>query len=140
MLFLLTAAVSLWAEDKKEWMVICSDGQAMPVSEVACLVAADDEDLLNIVKTDGTTVAGVSYITFEYRNVTGITLPQGEKAIEASRSLNFSMLPAGTVVEIYTTDGRLVRKADATTLSIDNLKKGSYLIKINNVTTKLLKK
>lgn len=142
MAFLLTIATQSWADGEKQWHVVADNNQAVPVSNVAYLVAADDGKFLNIVLNDETVIANVSNITFEERNTTAIALPDNDGAagLTASRSLNFSMLPAGTPIELYTTDGRLLRRTTAATLSIADLQRGSYLIKVNKTTIKLQKK
>lgn len=61
-----------------------------------------------------------------------------------SERIDFSNLPAGAAVSIYTTDGKLLynhRPAQGKTLSLplDALQSGIYLVKVNDVTYKIQK-
>ena len=79
MAFLLTITTLSWADGEKQWHVVADNNQAVPVSNVAYLVAADDGKFLNIVLNDETVIANVSNITFEERNTTAIALPDNRR-------------------------------------------------------------
>ena len=54
------------------WCLMTDSGIAIAMSQVTCLVAADDETTFGIVLQDGTVLAGVRRATFDQTIPTGI--------------------------------------------------------------------
>ncbi len=81
--------------------------------------------------------ADVSRFTFIDAGEAGIEhLGQGSMAFEYQNNV---VRIAGAAVEVYATNGSLVRKGTGT-VSLDDLTAGVYILKIKNQTIKIIKK
>ena len=92
-------------------------------------------------------LADVARFTYEENDVTGITsLTTGEKQFELrEESIYFPSLSAKTHVRIYGTDGKTVLtqsvdREGAYTFSLQHLQPGTYMVNVNGITTKIMKR
>lgn len=87
-------------------------------------------------------------ITYEKTDLTGIVNVNGEKVNPfnfTGESLLFPASNADVIVKIYTADGKLVlgrnvRKGDSLAVSLGSLNRGVYLVNVNGVTYKIMKR
>ena len=92
-------------------------------------------------------LADMARFTYEENDVTGITsLTTGEKLFELrDESLYFPSLPAQTQVRIYGVDGKavltqVVAQEGPYTFSLQHLQPGTYMVQVNGLTTKIMKR
>ena len=136
---LLLCAVVLRAQGVVSWHLLTDDGKAVPVRNVVCLMMVDESKTINVLMADDNVLTGIKCVTFAEREEDDEPLAVSS-TVEATATLNFSMLPKGAKVQIYTADGKLVKQAEAPRVYIGELPAGTYLIKINNTTVKMLKR
>ncbi len=136
---LLLCAVVLRAQGVVSWHLLTDDGKAVPVRNVVCLMMVDESKTINVLMADDNVLTGIKSVTFAEREEDDEPLAVSS-TVEATATLNFSMLPKGAKVQIYTADGKLVKQAEAPRVDIGELPAGTYLIKINNTTVKMLKR
>ena len=136
---LLVCAIVLHAQNVVSWHLLTDDGKAVPVRNVVCLMLIDHDQTINVVMADGNVLKDIKSVNFAEREEDDEPLAVSS-VIEASGSLNFSMLPKDTKVQIYSADGKLLRQAEAQKIDISGLPSGTYVIKIGKTTVKMLKK
>lgn len=105
----LSAALDGLAEERV-WCLITDGGESVPMSEVQCLAAADDDSTFAVVLTSGDAIAGVRRAHFSMEIPTGLAKPG---IIVARDVLQLSGTAAGSIASIYSTDGKLIRQARA---------------------------
>ena len=96
--------------EEKVWCLITDGGESVPMSEVLCLAAADDDSTFAVVLKDGDAIAGVRRAHFSMEVPTGIVEPG---IVVARDILHLTNSAAGSTAYIYTTDGRLMQQAKA---------------------------
>lgn len=136
---ILLFAPALRAQGVVSWHLLTDDGKAVPVRNVVCLMLVDESKTINVLMADDNVLTGIKSVTFAEREEDDEPLAVSS-TVEATATLNFSMLPKGAKVQIYTADGKLVKQAEAPRVDIGELPAGTYLIKINNTTVKMLKR
>ena len=136
---ILLFAPALRAQGVVSWHLLTDDGKAVPVRNVVCLMMVDESKTINVLMADDNVLTGIKSVTFAEREEDDEPLAVSS-TVEATATLNFSMLPKGAKVQIYTADGKLVKQAEAPRVDIGELPAGTYLIKINNTTVKMLKR
>ena len=136
---ILSFASALHAQNVVSWHLLTDDGKAVPVRNVVCLMLIDHDQTINVVMADGNVLKDIKSVNFAEREVDDEPLAVSS-AIVAASSLNFSMLPRDTKVQIYSADGKLLRQAEAQKVDISGLPSGTYVIKIGKTTVKMLKK
>lgn len=102
--------------EEKVWCLITDAGESVPMSEVLCLAAADDDSTFAVVLKGGDAIAGVRRAHFDMEIPTGLTKPG---IVVARDVLNLTNMPAGSIARIYTIDGKLMQQA-RTDEEIDN--------------------
>ena len=136
---ILPFASALHAQNVISWHLLTDDGRAVPMRNVTCLMMVDESKTINVLMADDNVLTGIKSVTFAEREEDDEPLAVSS-TVEATATLNFSMLPKGAKVQIYTADGKLVKQAEAPRVDIGELPAGTYLIKINNTTVKMLKR
>ena len=136
---LLLCAVVLCAQGVVSWHLLTDDGKAVPVRNVVCLMMVDESKTINVLMADDNVLTGIKSVTFAEREEDDEPLAVSS-TVEATATLNFSMLPKGAKVQIYTADGKLVKQAEAQKIDISGLPSGTYVIKIGKTTVKMLKR
>ena len=136
---LLLCAVVLRAQGVVSWHLLTDDGKAVPVRNVVCLMMVDESKTINVLMADDNVLTGIKSVTFAEREEDYEPLAVSS-TVEATATLNFSMLPKGAKVQIYTADGKLVKQAEAHKIDISGLPSGTYVIKIGKTTVKMLKR
>ena len=94
--------------EEKVWCLITDAGESVPMSEVLCLAAADDDSTFAVVLQGGDAIAGVRRAHFDMEIPTGLTKPG---IVVARDVLNLTNMPAGSIARIYTIDGKLMQQA-----------------------------
>lgn len=131
-----------------EWAVVGDGkGQTVLMQNVSFLLASDYDDCFTIVCKDGTSVNGVTKVTFEKIDPTGIQAPQGEhrqRLLLAGGQLTLQGLDGTADVSICTPDGRETMRAtlDAShcTLDISRLQRGIYVLRAGKAQVKFIKR
>ena len=136
---ILLFAPALRAQGVVSWHLLTDDGKAVPVRNVVCLMMVDESKTINVLMADDNVLTGIKSVTFAEREEDDEPLAVNS-VIEAANSLNFSMLPRDTKVQIYGADGKLLRQAEAQKIDISGLPSGTYVIKIGKTTVKMLKR
>ena len=121
------------------WCMVTDTGAAVAVSQVACLVAADDETTFAIVLQGGTVVDGVSRVTFDKTFPTGIGRVE-DRPFGVNKELEIEGVAPDTPVRIYDTGGTLRTTGTARHTSLASLPTGIYIIQVNNTSFKINKK
>lgn len=141
-------AVGFARADEKAWFLKTNTEVLILVENVDYLLAADDDSQFTVVVKSGENVANVTSVKM-VDVATGIETV-GNSARErvvlpmrACNTLQLTGLAAGTVVDVYSVDGRLVKRATATgeTLSVDvaDMAKGTYVLKTKSSKVKFVK-
>ena len=94
--------------EEKVWCLITDGGESVPMSEVLCLAAANDDSTFAVVLKGGDAIAGVRRAHFDMEIPTGLTKPG---IVVARDVLNLTNMPAGSIARIYTIDGKLMQQA-----------------------------
>lgn len=128
----------LLAAEEDTWCLLTDAGDALPMQQVVCLVAADDDVTFGVLLKDGNVIDGVRKATFGQTNPTAIK-GVGQTPVHVSKDLTLEGVPATTPVFVYTTKAELVRKATAASVQLADLPAGIYLININKTTFKICK-
>lgn len=141
-------AVGAASADEKTLYLKTDTQVVIPVDNVDYLVAADDDDLFTVVVKNGQPVANVTSVKV-VDSATGIeTVDGGETKnvvlpTKASNSLQLSGLRAGTRVDIYSADGKLVKNITSTggelTIGVADLAAGTYVMKTKDSEVKFVK-
>lgn len=124
--------------EKSVWCMMTDSGIAVEMSQVTCLVAADNETTFGIVLQDGTILSGVHRVTFDQTIPTGIEKPE-ETIFRVNKELGLDGVAPGTPVRVYDTDGKLRQKGTARLISLQSLPTGIYIIQVNNTSFKIIK-
>ena len=144
---LVILAVGMAKADEKAWYLTTDTNVSVPMENVDYLLAADDDDHFTVVVKSGDPVAYVKVVKFS-QSPTGIENVNASKEkvalpTKAKNWLQLSGMKAGTEVAIYSVDGRLIKKAtatsDALTISVEDLAKGTYVLRTKNSDVKFIK-
>lgn len=119
----------------------------MDVSEVAFMIAADDDDTFTIVGKNGNGIKGTKCVKVcPAGNVSIDGQAVAARPVEISTvggTLHVSGCKSRTAIEVYSADGKLVvsEKAAAETTAVDvsRLVPGVYVVKVDNVGIKFNK-
>lgn len=119
----------------------------MDVSEVAFMIAADDDDAFTIVGKNGNGIKGTKCVkvcpagTMSIDGQAVAARPVEISAVDGT--LHVSGCKSGAAIEVYSADGKLVvaEKAVAETTAVDvsRLVPGVYVVKVDNVGIKFNK-
>lgn len=120
------------------WCMMTDQGVAVAMSQVSCLVAADDETTFGIVLQDGTVLTGVKRVHFDQTIPTGIEKVE-EDIIRVSKELGLEGVAPNTPVRVYDTSGKLRQKGTARLVTLTSLPAGVYIIQVNNTSFKIRK-
>lgn len=133
------------ADDQKVWCAVCDGETPIPLKEVVCVVASDDDTSFNVVLTDST-VGPFSSMKFQESSGVGEILAGSQKfaLIEAGRVLKITGCDNGTVIAVSDLSGRMVYRnvssEDAFSVNIENWMPGCYLVNVDGRTFKFIKK
>ena len=112
--------------EEKVWCLITDGGESVPMSEVLCLAAADDDSTFAVVLKGGDAMAGVRRAHFDMEIPTGLAKPS---IVVARDLLHLTNIPAGNIAYIYTIDGKLMQQAKADEeIDISTLPSRAYYI------------
>ena len=112
--------------EEKVWCLITDAGESVPMSEVLCLAAADDDSTFAVVLKEGESIAGVRCARFGMEIPTGIAKPG---IVVAKDNLLLTNAPADCTVSIYSIDGKLMQQAKADEqIDISSLPARTYYI------------
>ena len=145
---LLTLLLSLTVVQaaEKTWHLITDKGDAIELSNVSYLLAASTESF-DIVCKDGTTVNGVSGISLEERESTGVkSINTGEAMFSqvVGDQIYISYAKAGTTAEVLSLSG-ITHVSQSLTdgqnvINVSKLRSGTYILKIGDTSIKFIKK
>ena len=124
--------------EESVWCMMTDSGISVAMSQVACLVAADDETTFGIVQKDGTVLTDVHRVTFDQTIPTGIQKPE-ETIFHVTKELGLEGVAPDTPVNVYDTEGKLRQKGTAHLVSLASLPAGIYIIQVNNTSFKVRK-
>lgn len=96
--------------DERVWCLITDSGERVAMNDVLCLAAADDDSTFAVVLTDGSAIAGVRRAHFDIEIPTALTKTD---IVVARDVLHLTKVPAGSIVSIYSIDGKLMQQAKA---------------------------
>lgn len=147
---MLCATVSQAQEPQKWALVEPHSGTSVPVDNVGFLLAADNADAFTIVCKDGTLVSGVKTVSVRRTTLSGIGAATGQAegvpVLEqaAGDRLTVRGCRPGSRISVYTaggseTIGMTAAGADAT-ISISGLPAGIYILKVDGLSVKFMKK
>ena len=131
---------------EKTWHLVTDKGDAIELSTVSYLLAASTESL-DIVCKDGTTINGVSGISLEERESTGIKpINTGEAMFSqvVGDQIYISYAKAGTTAEVLSLSG-IIHVSQSLTdgqnvINVSKLRSGTYILKIGDTSIKFIKK
>ncbi len=132
-----------------EWTLRTDANQTVAVSEIDYLLASDNDRDFSIVLKSGNIVAGVKKATVSDSEA-GVETLDGQKPVvrvfpnPVAERLLVSGCKAGSSLEILSVDGRLVKSIETsegeTSIDVEGLTKGYYLLRTENSSVKFLKK
>lgn len=141
-------AMCISAQDR--WFLIGDNEHYVDVEEIAYMFVIDDENLFSVVNKDGSVVASLRELRFtndEACAVKSINVESYEMAMFGrlvESSIKLSRLPNNSRIQIYTLSGELIvdkDKVDAyATIDVSHLSSGAYIISVNSVNVKFIKK
>ena len=131
---------------EKTWHLVTDKGDAIELSNVSYLLAASTESL-DIVCKDGTTINGVSGISLEERESTGIKpINTGEAMFSqvVGDQIYISYAKAGTTAEVLSLSG-IIHVSQTLTdgqniINVSKLRSGTYILKVGETSIKFIKK
>ena len=131
---------------EKTWFLVTDKGDAVKLSMVSYLMAASTETF-DIVCTDGTTVSGVSGISLEEREETGIKTQKMGMAMFSQivdDQITISHAKAGTTVQVLSLSGVTLcsqnLKEGANIINVSTLQSGTYILKVGDTNIKFIKR
>ena len=143
---MMLAAFPLLADDA-QWCIVTDGGGQIELSKVGFLLTSDYDDSFSIVCNDGNVYSGISSVSFEQVEVSGISYPKASSEIEIdmdARQLTITGCKEGTTAILYTSDGRqLLRKSISgsdNTVPVGNLPSGVYILKAGDTSVKFIKR
>ena len=149
-LFFLIMTAGAWADTQQRLIVWMKDGQKVYFDLVEEPETTFENGLL-FIKTARTTVSyqleNVLRYTYEGEMpvVDGLKLKPGEmRFVQGKEQMNFDGLADGTLLEVYTLDGKKLQEQKArsgqrTVVSFANRPAGTYIVKVGDTTYKFLK-
>ena len=146
LLFVLLFSTIAVQAAEKTWHLITDKGDAIELSNVSYLLAASTESF-DIVCKDGTTVNGVSGISLEERESTGVkSINTGEAMFSqvVGDQIYISYAKAGTTAEVLSLSG-ITHVSQSLTdgqnvINVSKLRSGTYILKIGDTSIKFIKK
>lgn len=131
---------------EKTWHLVTDKGDAIELSNVSYLLAASTESF-DIVCKDGTTINGVSGISLEERESTGVkSINTGEAMFSqvVGDQIYISYAKAGTTAEVLSLSG-ITHVSQSLTdgqnvINVSKLRSGTYILKIGDTSIKFIKK
>lgn len=131
---------------EKTWHLITDKGDAIELSNVSYLLAASTESF-DIVCKDGTTISGVSGISLEEREPTGIKpIKNGDAMLSqvVGDQIYISHAKAGTTAEVLSLSGTIHISQTMTdsqnVINVSKLRSGTYILKVGETSIKFIKK
>ena len=131
---------------EKTWHLVTDKGDAIELSNVSYLLAASTESF-DIVCKDGTTINGVSGISLEERESTGVkSINTGEAMFSqvVGDQIYISYAKAGTTAEVLSLSGIVYVSQTLTDgqniISVTQLRSGTYILKVGDTSIKFIKK
>ena len=146
LLFVLLFSTIAVQAAEKTWHLVTDKGDAIELSNVSYLLAVSTESF-DIVCKDGTTINGVSGISLEERESTGIKpINTGEAMFSqvVGDQIYISYAKAGTTAEVLSLSG-IIHVSQSLTdgqnvINVSKLRSGTYILKIGDTSIKFIKK
>ena len=138
-----------YAEGVTNWLLVTDAGRKYNMNDVDYLLSSDDPTEFIVALTNGDLILGVKKVTFTNDGGTGISISEknGEislYSIAVSSTLNLFNCEKGSVIKIITPTGAIVKSVVAeggqTTIAVDDLASGYYLLNSGKSTIKFIKK
>lgn len=130
------------------WNMVVDASTSIPMSEIAYLVAADNQTSFSIVKNDNSVVENVSKVTFAKKQAgVGDLASQNVGVVllssVVSNTLNLTCA-SDMRAEIYDAAGALRMASDivagAASIDVSALQPGVYVLRVGNTSVKFIKK
>ena len=136
------------AQSSLEWaMVVEGTQQKVLMSDVAFLLASDQASTFSIVCNSGSIINGVTSVSFEEVDPTSVKLPEeksGPQMVYVGGAITVSGLAEGSVVAVYTVDGRELSatkvSGSETTVNVEGLPAGVYVLRTGKTAVKFMKR
>lgn len=146
LIVMLLNAIAIWAAEKT-WHVVTNKGEAVELSKVSYFLAASTETF-DIVCSDGTTVSGVSGISFEPRESTGIqeVKPANDAMFSqiVDNQLTIINAKSGTTAQVLDLSGNSIIIQVLTdrhnVINVSQLQTGIYILRVDDNSIKFVKK
>ncbi len=143
---LLVSAAAVSAQSPAEvWTLVCDGSRSVPLSEVVCIMTADNEDVFSVMLNDSS-IEGVTSVSF--KKSSGITenfiTSETGKLLEANGVIHIMNCRPGSHLIITDLRGtviidRTIEDSD-TEIDIRHFMSGTYIASIGNSSIKFLKK
>lgn len=138
------------AQDVKEWALVePHSGRTVLMTGVGFLLASDADDTFAVVCKDGSIIDGARSVSFTQIDPSAIASPRRDGAETrpfgfVDGRLTLTGCPAGTAVEVFDGGGRMVRATVSdgrtTTIDVDGLPTGAYVLRVGTMTVKFMKR
>lgn len=147
--FALTMSVLADGASAAVWTLVADRSETMPLDRVVCLIASDGSDRMMVVGLDKT-LDGVGCVRFEQTENSSLNAVQDISnkdisILSVNNIITVSGLAVDSPIEIYTSDGRLLRSINLTASGYDieinvcDLAAGIYIVKISESSFKIIK-
>ena len=124
--------------EESVWCIVTEWGTAIAMSDVACLVAADDETTFSIVLNDGNSVKGVHKATFNNQVPAGIR-EVSRTPIRVNSEFSLEGVDPSSPVRVFDVSGKLLLQGTAQLVKLTTLPAGIYIIQVDGTSFKIAK-
>ncbi len=138
---------ALSANAELQWVLVTDAGTQIPMSQIECLMAADDAQTFSVLKNDATVVSDVTSVSFLQTTNTGVETISTESVAVFPDMVTNSILilgAQGKKVNVYSTDGGLRLSTplseESTRLDVSSLSAGTYILSVGKTSIKFIKK
>lgn len=144
-LILASAALPAAARGLADWEIVCDGNRKAQLSQVVCLMAADNDELFNVVLQDSS-IDGVSSVSFQkFSGIESVgSDPTSMRIIQAEGVLRIMNCRPGASLVISDLAGKIIGRhiiADgAIELDIRSFVPGPYVASIDGRAIKFIKK
>lgn len=144
-LILASAALPAAARGLADWEIVCDGNRKAQLSQVVCLMAADNDELFNVVLQDSS-IDGVSSVSFQkFSGIESVASdPTSMRIIQAEGVLRITNCRPGASLVISDIAGKIIGRhiiADgAIELDIHSFVPGPYVASIDGRAIKFIKK
>lgn len=142
---LASSALPVVGRGLADWEIVCDGNRTARLSQVICLVTADNDELINVVLKDSS-IDGVRSVTFQkFSGVESVSSGQNSiRILQIEGILRISNCRSGANLVISDLSGKVMGRytipEEAIDIDVRYLIPGTYIATINGYAIKFIKK